>query len=108
MLAILLDAEITEEQAVVLAAQATDNNVFVKRAERVVRQLHSGVALTEAMQAMDDSGEFCWRLTNAVHGHGGFMAALSGWHDALDAKAFQQEQAFSQVITTGFVLFNGC
>jgi len=33
---------------------------------------------------------------------------LSGWHDALDAKAYQLEQAASQVITTGLVIVNGC
>ena len=35
------------------------------------------------------------------------MAALRGWHDALEAKAFQQEQTASQAITTCFVLLNG-
>jgi type II secretory pathway component PulF len=108
MLAMLLDAEVPEEQAVTLAAQSTDNRVFVRRGERVAQRLREGVALTEAVQAIDDTGEFRWRLTNAAHGRGGFMAALSGWHDALDAKAYQLEQTASQVITTGLVIVNGC
>ena len=108
MLAILLDTEVPEEQAVTLAAQSTDNRVFIRRGERLAQQLREGVALTEAVQAIDDTGEFRWRLTNAAHGHSGFMAALSGWHDALDAKAYQLEQAASQVITTGLVIVNGC
>jgi hypothetical protein len=37
----------------------------------------------------------------------GFLSALSGWIEALDAKAFQQEQAAAQLLTTGLVLFNG-
>ena len=108
MLAILLDAEVPEEQAVTLAAQSTDNSVFLRRCAEVAERLRAGVALTEAVQAIDDTGEFRWRLTNAAHGRGGFMAALSGWHDALDAKAYQLEQAASQVITTGLVIVNGC
>jgi type II secretory pathway component PulF len=108
MLAVLLDAEAPEEQAVTLAAQSTDNRVFIRRGEQLAQRLREGVALTEAVQAIDDTGEFRWRLTNAAHGRGGFMAALSGWHDALDAKAYQLEQAASQVITTGLVIVNGC
>jgi type II secretory pathway component PulF len=108
MLAILLDAELPEEQAVTLAAQSTDNRVFIRRGEQLTQRLREGVALTEAVQVIDDTGEFRWRLTNAAHGRGGFMAALSGWHDALDAKAYQLEQAASQVITTSFVIINGC
>jgi len=63
--------------------------------------------LTEAVQAVDDAGEFRWRLTNACHAHGGFLKALAGWHEALDAKAFQQEQAAAHGVTTALVLLNG-
>jgi hypothetical protein len=35
------------------------------------------------------------------------VKALSGWHEALDAKAFQQEQTAAQVATTLLVLLNG-
>jgi type II secretory pathway component PulF len=108
MLAVLLDAEVPEKQAVTLAAQSTDNRVSIRRGEQVAQQLREGAALTEAVQAVDDTGEFRWRLANAAHGHGGFMAALAGWHEALDAKAYQLEQATSQVITTSFVVLNGC
>ena len=107
MLAILLDAGVPEAQAVGWAASSTANRVFVRHAEAVVEQLGAGVPLTEAVQQLDDSGEFRWRLTNAVHAHGGFREALAGWHDWLEAKAFQEEQAVSQVISTGLVLFNG-
>ena len=31
----------------------------------------------------------------------------TGWFEALDAKAFQQEQAAAQTLTTALVLWNG-
>ena len=107
MLALLLDAGTTEEQAVKLAAESTDNSVFIDRAAKVTEALRSGVKLTEAVERLDDSGEFRWRLQNAVHSRTGFLAALAGWHEALDAKAFQQEQAAAHVVTTAVVLVKG-
>ena len=107
MLAELLDAGLPEAKAVGLAAQSAANRTFQRRADAVASDLERGVKLTEAVQRLDDSGEFHWRLTNAAHGSGGFLSALSGWHDALEAKAFQQEQAVAQLITTALVLLNG-
>ena len=107
MLAILLDAGMPEPQAVTLAAECTANTVFRARAASTAAALERGVSLTEAVDAMDDAGEFRWRLANACHAHGGFLKALAGWHEALDAKAFQLEQASAHAITTALVLFNG-
>ncbi|MBC8001116.1 MAG: type II secretion system F family protein [Opitutaceae bacterium] len=107
LLAVLLDAGLPEQKALLLAAQGTGNEIFHRKAQTAVRALQSGLKLTEAIQRMDDSGEFHWRLTNAAHGPGGFRLALNGWIEALDAKAFQQEQAASQLITTGLVIMNG-
>ncbi len=106
-LAILLDANLPESKAVQLAAASTDNDVFIRRGDAIMRKLQQGVPLTDAMAVLDDGGEFRWRLTNAVHGQTGFRAALAGWHEALDAKAFQQEQAASQIVTTVLVILNG-
>ena len=36
-----------------------------------------------------------------------YANALRGWHEALDAKAFQQEEAMPHVITSGLVIMNG-
>jgi len=108
MLALLLDAEVPEEQAVTFAAQSTDNSVFMRRGAEVAQRLRNGTGFLEAMRGIDDTGELQWRLTNAVHGHGGFMKALAGWHEALEAKAYQLEQTASQTITTGLVILNGC
>jgi hypothetical protein len=69
--------------------------------------LVEGYDLTAAMAALDKHGEFQWRIQNATHGHGGFAKALDGWREALDAQAFQQEQAVSQIISTALVIGNG-
>jgi len=107
MLAILLDSGVPEPEAVALAADCTANKVFCQRAVRAVDGLKQGLKLTQAVQAMDDSGEFGWRLTNAFHGSGGFLRALAGWHESLDAKAFQEEQAAAHGLTSALVLWSG-
>jgi type II secretory pathway component PulF len=107
MLAVLLDSGVSEAEAVTLAADCASNGPFRRRAARVVQALQQGVKLTKAVESMDDSGEFGWRLANAFHGQAGFLPALAGWHDALDAKAFQQEQAAAHGITTALVLWSG-
>ena len=66
-----------------------------------------GTKLDDAVRAFDDSGEFHWRLSNATNVRGGFLNALRGWHEALDAKAFQQEEATAHIVTTGLVVLNG-
>ncbi len=106
MLALLLDAEVPEERAVLFAAASTANRVFVKRAEKIAAHLRAGVKLTEAIQILDDTGEFRWRLENAAHFSSNFFRALKGWHESLDAKAFQLEQSAAQTITTALVLVN--
>jgi len=35
------------------------------------------------------------------------LKALHGWHESLDAKAFQQEEATAHVVTSGLVIMNG-
>jgi len=107
LLAILLDSGVPEAAAVTLAAGCSRNGLFRRRAARVVEALEQGSKLTKAIQVMDDSGEFGWRLANAFHGKAGFLPALAGWHDSLDAKAFQQEQAAAHGITTALVLWSG-
>jgi type II secretory pathway component PulF len=107
MLAILLDSGMPEADALPLAADCTVNTIFQHRAARATSRLKEGMKLTEAVAVMDDSGEFLWRLTNACHAHGGFFRAIAGWNASLDAKAFQQEQAAAQVITTALVALNG-
>jgi type II secretory pathway component PulF len=107
MLAILLDANVPEPTAVEMAAASTANRVFVRRATAVVAAMSRGEPLTEAIVRLDGSGELKWRLANALHAKTGFLAALAGWHESLEAKAFQQEQVAAQAITTLLVLANG-
>jgi len=107
MLAMLLDAEVPETEAIGLAAESTGNILFVRRAGKLRELLAGGVKLPEAIGVMDDSKELQWRLANALRRGGGFLRALAGWHEALDARAFQLEQAAAQITTTALVLFNG-
>jgi type IV pilus assembly protein PilC len=107
MLCVLLDAEVPEAEAVALAAESTANNLIRRRAEKVCEQLNRGVKLSEAIRAVDDCGELRWRISNALQRGGGFMRALAGWHESLDAKAFQLEQTAAQITTSALVIFNG-
>ncbi len=107
MLAVLLDGGVPEAEAVRLAGDSTANEICRRRAGHVVAALGKGMKIDDAIRMFDDTGEFRWRLTNSTHAHGGFLNALRGWHEALDAKAFQQEEATAHVVTTGLVLLNG-
>jgi type IV pilus assembly protein PilC len=107
MLAVLLDAEVPEAEAVTLAAQSTDNRSFIRGAAKVRARLAQGVKLPDALCALDRSRELHWRLGNALRRGAGFARALTGWHEALDTRAFQLEQAAAQVVTTVLVLING-
>ena len=77
------------------------------RATRAGALLAQGAKLPEAVQAMGESLELRWRLANAFQRGKGFLGALSGWHEALEAKAFQLEQSAAQVSTTALVILNG-
>ncbi len=107
LLAVLLDADVPEDQAVRLAAECTANRVFIERAHRVLPRLEQGESLLLAVNEIDPTGEFRWRLANAVRAQRGFAASLAGWHEALEAKAFQQEQAAAQCVSTMLVVLNG-
>jgi type IV pilus assembly protein PilC len=107
MLAALLDAGVPEAEAVSLAAEATANGVMKRRAAKACALLRDGTKLPDALGVMDDSPELQWRLANALKGGRGFLQALTGWHEALDARAFQLEQAGAQIMTTTLVLLNG-
>jgi len=107
MLAVLLDAGVPEARALELAAASTANRVFVRRAGAARAALAEGESLVKAVMRLDDSGELQWRLASAARGTSGFSAALGGWHESLDAKAFRAEQAFTHVVTTLIVTVNG-
>jgi type II secretory pathway component PulF len=106
MLALLLDANLPEERAVTLAALSTANAAFISLGREAIERLRAGRNLADALQSIDDTGEFGWRLKNAGRGAGRFMQALKGWHEWLHARAFQQEQAAAQSISTGLLLLN--
>jgi len=107
MLAVLLDGGVPEAEAIRLAGESTTNEICHRRVRRVIAALERGEKLEDAVRAFDDTGEFHWRLANAVHARGGFLNALRGWHAALDAKAFQQEETATHAMTSGLVILNG-
>jgi len=107
VLAVLLEADVPETEAVRLAGESTANARMIHRAETAQSLITQGMKLPEAIRVMDESGELHWRLTNAFQRRGGFVRALAGWHEALDAKAFQLEQTAAQTATTFLVLLNG-
>jgi len=107
LLGVGLDAGLPEPRAVLLAADGSANDVFRRRAVTVVQDLRDGLKLPRALRRMDAGGELEWRLENAVANRGGFAVALAGWEEALDARAFQQEQVSAQVFTTSLVFLNG-
>lgn len=107
MLGLLLDAGVPEARAAQLAAEATGNRFFAARARRMQADLSGGAKLGEALRRLDNGGEFQWRLENAARSQTGFNAALAGWIEALDSKAFQQEQTAAHILTTSMVLING-
>jgi type II secretory pathway component PulF len=107
MLAVLLDGGVPEAEAVRLAGDSTANEICRRRARRVMAALEKGTRLDDAVRGFDDSGEFHWRLTNAIHARGGFLQALRGWHETLEAKAFQQEETATHAVTSGLVIVNG-
>jgi type II secretory pathway component PulF len=107
MLALLLDHDVPEEQALKSAAQSTANRVFRKKVDRAAARLRQGVPLIQALDQLDSSGEFRWRLDQSRRAGTGLMPAVRGWLESLDAKAFQQEQAAAQSFTTWIVLVNG-
>jgi type II secretory pathway component PulF len=108
MLALLLDSGVPEERALMLAGSATGSQEFAGRAAVAAGKVREGVKLTSAMEGLDESGEFRWRLENAVHSNkrGGFTMALKGWCDSLDAQAFQKEQVGAQLFSTALLVLN--
>jgi type II secretory pathway component PulF len=107
MLAVLLDAGVPEAEAVRMAGESTASASVQRRTEAVCAKLKEGVKLTDAIRALDHTGELHWRIANALQRGKGFLQALTGWHEWLDGRAFQLEQTAAQLTTTGLVLVNG-
>jgi type II secretory pathway component PulF len=107
MLAVLLDAGVPEATALKLAGESTANRYFQRRVEMMIEKMERGTPLPTALEELDRSSELQWRLSAALKAGRGFFAALGGWLEALDAKAFRQEHTVAQLVTTGLVILNG-
>ncbi|MCP5518551.1 MAG: type II secretion system F family protein [Verrucomicrobiales bacterium] len=107
ILGTLLDAGMPEDRSVRMAAACTANTAFERAAHRVVSDLGSGVPLVKALVRLDGFGGLRWRFENAMHGRTSLVAALAGWQEALEAEAFQGEQATAQIVTSALVIAYG-
>ena len=107
ILALLLDSGIPEEKALELAAASTANGVIKQRALKAIVAVRSGVGMAKAVQLMDDSKEFQWRLTNALQTEFNFVDALKGWHESLSARADRQQQTYVSLIETSMLFAFG-
>lgn len=107
LLAAALDTGLPEARALALAGTGTGNVRFQERVRAAETELARGVKLPDALVGLDEAGELRWRLANAGFGRGGFQSALAGWIEALEARAFRDEQVAAQAVTTGLVLLNG-
>jgi len=107
ILALLLDSGIPEAKALELAAASTANGVIKQRALKAIVAVRSGVGMAKAVQLMDDSKEFQWRLTNALQTEFNFVDALKGWHESLSARADRQQQTYVSLIETSMLFAFG-
>jgi type II secretory pathway component PulF len=107
MLGILLDADVPESEALLLAGQITPNQAFKRQVRRCSLSLESGNSLETAIQTLDKTPELAWRLRIASQQQAGFRYALKGWWQWLHAKAMQQEQSAVESFSIGMVLING-
>ncbi|MFO1478133.1 MAG: type II secretion system F family protein [Verrucomicrobiota bacterium] len=107
LLSILLDQSVPEAEAVDWAGRVADNSAFSRRLALTRARLARGERLVDALRPIGAGNEFAWRLENAAQGPAGFRSALAGWHESLDARAFQQEQAAAHLITSALVVVNG-
>ncbi|MBL9138145.1 MAG: type II secretion system F family protein [Verrucomicrobiales bacterium] len=106
-LALLLDAQVSEERALKLAADTTANRCYQRRAQQGMADLREGRGLVRALTGFDPSGELRWRIANALRGGQPFVIALNGWREALQARAFRAEQSAAHGITSALILLNG-
>jgi type II secretory pathway component PulF len=106
-LGLLLDADVPEGEAVRQAGKAAGNRHVQLKSEAIAAQLSRGVPLAKAIAGFDEQRQFQWRLGTAMHAGRGFVRALHGWHQSLEAEAFRKEQAAAQFTTTFLLMING-
>lgn len=105
-LALLLEAGLPEAVAVEHAGRGTPSYRFQRDCEGIRAKLVAGIALPEALGELGRA-QFAWRFRNAAHGGRGFVEALRGWHEALEAEATRSEDVAAHLISSAMVIFNG-
>jgi len=103
LLAVQLDAGVSEEESILGAAGASGNTAFNRRATQAVADLRRGASLDLAVAAVDRHPGFLWRLRNGLARPGLMTDAVRGWVADLDARARRNELIAGQAL--GFLLF---
>lgn len=104
-LALLLDNNVNEDEAIILSANATDNYIFQMKAKKSVNLLKSGTSLTKVLtKVFDSTGELEWRIKNSILLDDiKLIQSIKKWCSFLDIKAYQLEQGATQLFTTGLL-----
>lgn len=104
MLARLLDGSIPEARALDLAASSVGNQSFVRLGNSMQQELVEGKSLDQALQRLDSSGQLGWRIRNSGQSLS-MAAAVNGWVEMMEEKAFQSHQTWLHLLGVGSLLF---
>lgn len=109
-LATLLDYQVPEQEALLMAAESTGNYVMTRFAKEGVAMMQQGTGLIKVLSAeFDKSGELAWRFKNSFMAQKqkpNFVQAVAGWGSWLNACAFRQEQMAAHAISTLLILIS--
>lgn len=107
VLSTLLDVEMPEQEAVLLAGKCAGNSIFFERTQSAAELLAEGTCLVKALALVDPAGELKWRMKNATRQGCDFSAALNGWHQALEARSVYQKNIVIDVAGTSMIVAIG-
>ncbi len=107
MLALLLDAGVPEETAVLRAAEATDSRLISRMGRRMAGDIRNGSGLPNAVMKRGLDRSFAWTLTNCLRSGRDFFVSLRSANDALSLRAERLEQQAATGAVILFTLMNG-
>jgi hypothetical protein len=107
MLALLLDAGVPEESAVLRAAEATDSRVIAGMGRRMANDIRNGSGLPNAVMKRGLDRSFAWTLTNCLRAGRDFFVSLRSANNAMSLRAERLEQQAATGTVILFTLMNG-
>lgn len=96
----LFDSGFSESDSITLAVKSTENPVYIQQGKKAVVALEKGQKLQDAIHFLDRDGVLKWNIANTARKESSLFDALESWIDVLEAKAFQREQVFLNVVFT--------